>query len=653
MSPAVEAAETTSRPGLVLGTAGHIDHGKTALIQALTGIDTDRLPEEKARGITIDLGFAELELPGLGRVSVVDVPGHEGLVRTMVSGASGMDLVLLIVAADEGVMPQTREHVAICNLLGIERGVVALTKIDVADADMVELAGEEVSELLHGTALTGAPVVPVSAHTGDGLDRLIAALTEVTNAAGPRTARSGPPRLCVDRVFAVRGFGTVVTGTLIGDALDVGDDVIILPAGQRSRIRGLQMHGSDTRRIEPGTRCAVNLQGLEVADLHRGDVVTRPDRLQPTTSFDAAIAWLEGAPRGRDVMSVELLCGTSERRARLAPIGGALEPGERGFGRLHVEGDAVALLPGDRFIVRGFARIEGAGATLGGGEVLDVAPPHRRRSDPELQRELAVLSRADLDAALCERVRRAGYKGVDVRELVPETGLTRAECETRLSALAELGEVVACGANAWIGPAVVEHMRAELLAELDAFHAASPMRPGMARAALRGSLPGNAAGEAANLVLTRLESSGMITSEGDLVRRSDHEPILEPAAHAAALRIVEEARGSGLEPPSPRDWAERLDVSPEHFRDLVAHLERKGELVRAPGDLWFARDAVDALCEKVRDHFKANEELDTQSYKSLIGTSRRTAMPLMELLDELRVTRRQGDVRVLRPGASS
>jgi selenocysteine-specific elongation factor len=540
--------------------------------------------------------------------------------------------------------------VAICDLLGIARGVVALTKIDVADEDMVELAGEEVRELLADTSLAPSPIVPVSAQAGTGLDALRAALAEVASAAGPRTARSGPPRLCVDRIFAMRGFGTIVTGTLIGDVLSVGDEAEILPAGRRARIRGLQTHGSEAKQVAPGTRCAVNLQGLEVADLHRGDVVTRPDRLQSTSSFDAAITWLPGAPTIEDVTSVELLCGTSERRARLAPIGAALGSGERGFARLHVDGEPVALLPGDRFIVRGFARIAGAGSTIGGGVVVDTAPPHRRRSDPELLGELGILVRGDIDEGLCERVRRAGYTGVQVRRLTLETGLTRDECETRLRALQERGSVVACGTGEWIGPSVVGRIREELLVALDAFHARSPMRPGMPRAALRGSLPANLASNAADLALSQLEASGDIASEGDIVRRVDHEPVLDPAARAAAKRIVDEARGAGLDPPSPRDWAAQLELSAEQFRDLVAHLERQGELVRAPGNLWFARDAVDALCAKVSAHFETSEELDTQSYKTLIGTSRRTAMPLMELLDELHITRRRGDVRVRRRG---
>ncbi len=281
---------------LVLGTAGHIDHGKTALIRALTGTDTDRLPEEKSRGITIELGFAALDLENGLRLSVVDVPGHERLVRTMVAGATSIDLVLLVVAADEGVMPQTREHVAICGLLGIERGVIALTKVDLVDEDMKDLAAEEVRDLLSPTPLAGAAVVPVSAPSGIGLDSLRAALSQVAAGAPPRTPREGPPRLCIDRVFAMKGFGSVVTGTLLGSPLAVGDQVELQPSGVRARVRGLQSHGVPSEQVQPGARCAINLHGVELSELSRGEVISAPDTFSPTRVFDVRVGWLASSP---------------------------------------------------------------------------------------------------------------------------------------------------------------------------------------------------------------------------------------------------------------------------------------------------------------------------------------------------------------------
>lgn len=649
--PSPSTPEAQASQGLVLGTAGHIDHGKTALIRALTGTDTDRLPEEKARGITIDLGFAALDLPGFGRLSVVDVPGHEGLVRTMVSGASGIDLLLLVVAADESVMPQTREHVAICDLLGIERGVVALTKTDLADPEMIELSSEEVSELLAPTRLAGTPIVPVSAQTGEGLDDLAAALLKAATTTGPRTSRLGPPRLGVDRIFAMRGFGTVVTGTLIGAALKPGDRVEVHPSGLEARIRGLQTHGEDSAEALPGARCAANLQGVEVSDMSRGDVVTHRGRLASTDTADVQLHWLPTAPASEDIVSVEVLVGTAERRAHLAAIGGpAFLPGETNFARLHVDGEGLALLPGDRFIVRGFAKSPSAGATLGGGVILDVAPPRRRRSDPALQEELSRLEAGDQGEGLRRRVLRAGYGGRATRDLALETGLDPAGVEALLREPESADTILEASGQHWIGAEMARRLEETLLASVDDFHQREPMRPGMPRAAMRGRLPENVPAEAADLALARLEAAHRIISEQDLVRLPEHRATLDAADTETASRILNDAQEGGLEPPNPRDWAERLGTTLDHLRDLLAHLERQGALVRAPGDLWFAREAVDTLCQRVDAHFETQSELDTQTYKALIGTSRRTAMPLMELLDELHVTRRSGEVRIARGG---
>ena len=638
--------------GLVLGTAGHLDHGKTALIRALTGTATDRLPEEQARGITIELGFAALDLAGFGRLSVVDVPGHEGLVRTMVSGATGIDVLLLVVAADESVMPQTREHVAICDLLGIESCVVALTKTDLADEEMIELSREEVSELLAPTNLAHAPIVPVSSQTGEGLEALRDALARASDDARPRTSRQGPPRLGVDRIFAMRGFGTVVTGTLVGAPLNLGERVEIIPSGRQARIRGLQSHGEEIECVPPGARCAANLQGLEVADLHRGDVVTLGDRIEATRTADVHVQWLPTSPASDAITSVEVLVGTAERRAHLAAIGSEdFVPGEAQMARLHIDGEALALLPGDRFIVRGFAKTAAAGATLGGGRVLDTAPPRRRRSDPELLNELGILRTGNVGDGLAARVRRAGYAGRATRDLARETGFEPEEVQSLLrSPNSDQKILEVAGGQLWIDAGAAGRLEERLLHGLERFHGEEPMRPGMPRATLRGELPENVPGEAAEFILSRLEGTGKMVREKDLVRLATHRAILDPEAQSIAERILSEAGERNLEPPSPKDWADQLGISLDRLRDILAHLERQGELVRAPGALWFARRAVDGLREQVIAHFAADETLDTQTYKALIGTSRRTAMPLMELLDEMHITRRQGEVRILRSG---
>jgi selenocysteine-specific elongation factor len=655
----------------IVGTAGHIDHGKTALILALTGVDTDRLPEEQARGITIDLGFAPLDLPSGRRLGVVDVPGHEGLVRTMVAGTTGIDMVLLVVAADEGVMPQTREHLAICHLLGVRRGVVALTRCDLVDDEMVELAAAEVEDLLSQTTLSGAPVVPVSSLTGQGLDALREALDAVAEATRPRTSRSGPPRLWIDRAFSLRGFGSIVTGTLTGGALAVGDEVEIWPEGHRSRIRGLQSHGRDTDRVEAGERCAINLQTLERDKLARGQLLSRPGALLSTDTADVRVDWLSSAPAQRDVTAVELLCGTSERRARLAPIGGQpLHPGTASLARLHVDGPPIAVLPGERFIVRGFARHADTGHTLGGGIWLDVAPPRRRRSDPALVADLERLAEAvrlaeaandpddpnrpaDADRpaeiAVDVRVARAGLGGIACSRLGLETGLDEDAIDRALDRLISTGLALRSeGGNLAIARASVQRLAERLLEALAEHHRSEPLRPGMPGAALRAVLPDNVAREVADLALALLEDGGRIERRDDLVLVTGHTPILDARTQDLVDRIADDAEQAGLEPPSPRDHAAALGIEQSEYRDIVAHLEREQRLVRAPGDLWFDTRAVERLRSRLVEHLETHGEIDTQTFKGLIGTTRRTAMPLMELFDEQQLTRRRGEVRVLR-----
>ncbi len=642
----------SAEPRLVLGTAGHIDHGKTALIRALTGVDTDRLPEEKARGITIELGFAPLDLPGGPRLGVVDVPGHERLVRTMVAGATGIDLMLLVIAADEGVMPQTREHVAICELLGVSRGVVALTKVDAASDDLVELAEVEAAELLEGTRLAAAPIVRVSALRGEGLDELREALRKEALGADSRPQEGGAPRLPVDRCFALRGFGTVVTGTLAGGAFEVGATVELLPSARRARVRGLQSHGVASERVEAGARCAVNLQGIEVEEVSRGQVLTLPGALEPTATFDARLRWLDVAPAcdADEPVSVELLAGTAERRARVAPIGAqSLAPGTEGLARLHVDGEPVPVLPGDRFVLRGFARTAMGGATLGGGTVLDVAPPHRRRGDPELARQLEVLGAGDVVAGLEVRIARGGLAGVSRECLRRETGLGQEALAAALEALRDEARACPTASDCWLAAEAVATLESRLVAALEDFHHREPIQPGMPTGALRGSLPENVPAAAAELALERLAAGGGLVIDGDRVRRPDHRARLDGAQQALVERVLPEAASAGLEAPGLREWAERLGVDSEALRAVLNHLTRERALVHAPGDLWFDRAVVDALRAKVVDHLREHGALETPAYKALIGTSRRTAVPLMELFDAEHLTTRRADKRLPGP----
>ncbi len=634
---------------LVLGTAGHIDHGKTSLVRAVTGVDCDRLPEEKARGITIELGFAPLDLPGDVRLSLVDVPGHERLVRTMVAGATGIDLLLLVVAADEGVMPQTREHLAICEVLGLDRGVVALTKIVLADDEMIAIAEAEVRALLAPGALADAEIVPVSSSTGAGIDALRAQLAALAASATARTARSGPSRLGVDRAFTMRGFGTVVTGTLVGGALRVGEAIELLPSGRRARVRGLQSHGAAVEIALPGARTAVNLQGVEVADVVRGDLLATADALAPTLVFDASLLWFASASALAERTSVELLAGTADRRARVSPIGAAqLAPGAHGFARIHIDGEALALLPGDRFVLRGFAHTPAGGSTCGGGIVLDVAPPRRRRSDPALVRDLEVLARRDPESDVTVRVLRAGLAGIARERIRRETGIEPDVLAALLGQLETARVLAVTPAGLCLSADACADLERRIASALAGFHMREPLRPGLPRGAFASVLPENVETDAIDFAIAQLVTAGSVVDAPDGIRSATHRANLEGADGALAERIRSESRAAGLEPPTLKEWSERLGKPIDKVRGLLAHLVREGSLVAAPDEFWFDRGAVDAVRERVVAHLQQHGGIETPAYKTLIGTSRKHAVPLMELFDQQRVTLRVGNKRVLR-----
>ncbi len=633
---------------LVVGTAGHIDHGKTSLVRALTGRDLDRLPEEKARGITIELGFAPLELGEGLRVALVDVPGHERFVRTMVAGASGLDLVMLVVAADEGVMPQTREHLAICELLGIDRGLVVLTKADLVDEEMIELATEEIRDTLAGGPLANSPILAASAETGAGIEQVRQTLESLVRSAPKRGDDDRPSRLFIDRTFTKRGFGAVVTGTWSGRPRRVGDSIVLEPGARKAKIRGLERHGEAVEMTESGARIAVNLQGVGTDEIGRGDLLTEPGSVLATHTFDASLSWIAHKASLEDAASVELLTGTAERRARVALIGDSpIGPGERGFGRIHVEGPPLPLLPGDRFVLRGFARDVGAGSTLGGGIVLDVAPPHRRRRDPDLKQELARMARGDAAVGLELRILRAGLHGMTTNQLALETGLDSDAIDAALMTLVESDTILRVDGSLCLGKPAAERMMSDLVAALDAFHAREPLQPGMPRAALAGTLPDNVSSEARALLLKRLAKRNEITIHGEVVARAGFESSLDEAQSELAERLRERFSQTDLDAPALRTIAEDFGENERRLRAIAHYLEREKVLIAAPDDLFFDRTKVLELIDRVVAHFESNDELDTQTLKALIGTSRRTAMPLMALLDDLQITRRDGSIRRL------
>jgi selenocysteine-specific elongation factor len=622
---------------LVLGTAGHIDHGKTSLVKALTGVDCDRLPEEKARGITIELGFAPLELASGLRLSVVDVPGHEKLVRTMVSGASGIDLVLFVVAADEGIMPQSREHLAICRLLGVARGVVALTKLDAVEPELAEIARLEVEEELAGTSLAGAPVIGVSAHSGQGLPELVAALDELARTAPPRTLRDGPAWLPVDRVFTMRGFGTVVTGTLRGAPLEEGQGVELWPEGASAplsaRVRGLQVHGAAAKRALPGSRCAVNLQGIDVAQAPRGSVVAAAGRLAFRPRLCVELQLLPGAKSLRSGTTLTFHVGTCERPARVLLLDRArLEPGDTALCELRFATPVVAV-EGDRFILRGHRRLEDGGWTVGGGRIVDVAPPRGRRSRAERHAELVALAGDDRAAALAARVRRAGVLGIGEADLARELRSLEGLAGVRVG-------------ERWIHPEPFAALVRAVVDAVDAHHRERPEDAWVGPAALASRLPRPLPDEVLRAALEAAARERALESGPSGARRPAHRARSADPALASALgaRLAAEA----LAPTALDALARELGCELRALQTAAEHLAREGRLVRVATGLYFDRPPLDALRERLVAYLRAHREIDPAAYKTLTGQTRKHTVPLMEYFDTEKLTLRRGNVRVLR-----
>jgi len=630
---------------VVVGTAGHIDHGKTSLVKALTGIDTDRLPEEKARGITIDLGFAFLEEPGGLTIEIVDVPGHERFVKNMLAGVGGIDLAMLVIAADEGVMPQTREHLAICSLLHIKAGLIALTKADLVEPDWLELVREDVAGSVRDTFLAGAPILPVSAKTGQGLDDLRAALRALAEAV-PQRGTDQLPRLPIDRVFTVKGFGTVVTGTLTAGALGVDDRVEVYPRKTEAKIRGLQTHSHPVTSARAGQRTAVNLQGLERAAIARGDVVGLPGTLVPSLLVDGTLELLKDAPRPlRSRARVRFHVGTSEIMARALLLDRTeLAPGETSFARFRLEAPLVAR-PGDRFVVRSYSPV----VTIGGGTLLDVDPPRFKRKGPALVAHLTLLQAGNPEAVLEEHVRHMGAAGVRLGTLAGRVPFGPAQLRGLLDALQAAGRVIAVDRDWFIHPDSFARLRTLVVDALGAFHHASPLKPGMSREELR-SRAGGADERVFAFLLSSLGVDGTVKTERDKVRLASHEVRLSPEQQ----RIIDHLEGDFLRaeaaPPSAEEALGRAGLGGDEEHELFQVLVQAGKLVRVKESLFFHARALDTIQTKLVALLRERKEIGPADIKDLLGISRKYAIPLLEFFDQRRVTARVGERRVLRAG---
>jgi selenocysteine-specific elongation factor len=613
----------------VLGTAGHIDHGKSLLVQALTGIDPDRLREEKERGMTIELGFAWLRLPSGREVGVVDVPGHERFVKNMLAGVGGIDLALLIVAANEGVMPQTREHLAILDLLGVRRGIAVITKKDLVDDELLSLVRLEVEETIAPTVLAGSPVVAVSSLTGEGLPELISTIDKMLDKTEPRPDL-GRPRLPIDRIFTIAGSGTVVTGTLIDGPLAVGQEVEIVPAGLKSRLRGLQTHKARIEKAGPGSRVAANLTGVNTAQIERGDVVTTPGWLKPTRMVTVKldlIAYLPRPLRHGATVSFHTLAAETMARLRLLE-GDELAPGGSTWAQLSLE-RPLAIIKGDRYIIR--SPME----TLGGGGIVDAHAKRLRRFHPEVIENLKAReggTAAEAVMALLET-----KQPLDAAALAAQGNLPAEEARIAIGSLVEEGKVVSLGAgeNGLLFTRAGWQRLAETVnARLAEYHRKNPTRTGMPRLELGGHLK---LGGYAPAALERLAGQGAIVEEGGTFRLPGHAIRLTPAQQAKVDAFLKSLADSPYSPP-----AEAMPGP-----DLLNMLVEQGKVVKVSDNVAFATPAYREMVEKIKGRIKSNGKVGLGEVRDMFGTSRKYAQALLEYLDREKVTRRVGDERVL------
>lgn len=623
-----------------------MDHGKTALVKALTGVDTDRLKEEKERGITIELGFASLRLPSGRVVGVVDVPGHERFVRNMVAGASGIDLVVLVIAADEGVMPQTREHLHICTLLGIRKGFVALTKVDMVEDEWLLLVQEDVRAFLKGTFLEGAAVVPVSSVTGQGITDVVATLDKLAGDVGQRPG-VGIFRLPVDRVFTMKGFGTVVTGTLVSGEVSVGQEVEVSPLGLRAKVRGLQVHNEPVEKAESGQRTAVNLQGVQRDQIRRGHVLAEGDSLFPSRLVDVLYRHLPGLDRPlKDRAVVRFHTGTSEIMAKVVLVGkGEVAPGEEAFLQLHLA-EPLAAVSGDRYVLRSYSPV----TTIGGGVIVDPLPKRHRRSEAGLLEDLHLLAQGEAAARLEIIMARAGLEGIDERRLAARIGICRRELRrlleeafsSRRAVLVDREERRVLSGRLYLA------LQERAVEELVAYHGRNPLKEGLSREELRVTLglSGTAGQKIYSLLLRDLEAGGKIVLEKDFIRRPDHQVKVEGEVGDLQARILAAFQEGGLAPPTLKEIRERF---PEHqTAGLLEALIRDGRLVRISGELVYHREVLEELRASYRGHLQREGKATPASFRELTGLSRKFVIPLMEYFDATKLTVRRGDERILR-----
>jgi selenocysteine-specific elongation factor len=631
---------------LIVGTAGHIDHGKSALVQALTGTDPDRLAEEKKRGITIDLGFAHMDLGDEVRVGFVDVPGHERFVKNMLAGVGGIDLVLLVVAADESIKPQTREHFDICRLLNIRNGLVVITKCDLVDRDVLDLAKLEVHELTKGSFLENAPVIAASAKTGEGLEDIRNELRRLAEGilARPLTL---PFRLPIDRAFVMKGFGTVVTGTLIAGNIHKDEEAEIFPEGRRARVRGIQVHNAPAESAEGGQRTALNLAGIETSEIERGMVLAAPGLFRATSRLDCQLSLLASARPLKNRARVHFHSGTAETVAEVVLLDAKeLLPGKHGYVQLRLMNPGL-FLPGDRFIVRQFSPV----VTIGGGVVLDNLPGRHRLSDPAVSHFLSAMDKGSEEERLEVLVRESGEAAMPM--LTARMGRAAVALERLGRSLQAKKRLVMLGqpANVFIHAEYFLHLAGEVVRRLESFHGSNPLMSGIAKEDLRGRIRDQQKQSPSpalfNAVVRQLEKAGKIDLSGETVRLAGRVIELDPQEKAARDQIVQAFEAAGLTVPAASDVLAGLKIDRARAAKILQMLLKEKVLVKVAEDLIFHSAALGKLRDLLASQKATSNRINVGIFKELTGLTRKYAIPLLEYLDRERVTRRQGDERII------
>jgi selenocysteine-specific elongation factor len=634
---------------IILGTAGHIDHGKTSLVKALTGIDTDRLKEEKERGITIELGFAYLDLPNGQRLGIIDVPGHERFIKNMVAGASTIDLVALIIAADEGVMPQTREHLDICSLLGIKKGVVVLTKIDMVESDWLDLVQEDIKEFLKGTFMDGALIIPVSSTTGQGIPDLLVVLEKLSAEIEERSS-AGIFRLPVDRVFTMHGFGTVITGTAISGSLTVGDQVTLYPQEIQAKVRGIQVHNQDTEEVRAGLRTAINLQGIEKATVNRGDVVASAQGMHSALLLDLRVRLLPSLAKPLKHRSqIRFHSGTSEILGRVLLLEGEeIKPGESQFCQLRLT-EPVALLPGDLAVLRSYSPVQ----TIGGAEVLNVMPVKHKRFNNEVLEQLGILQTGSESEKVALQVFLAGARGMTRANLGRILPLSPKKLDDILKDLFSQRILVQWDKEnrIFIHQQELAKLNQAIEQELANYHKANPLKPGLVKEELKSRLPQIREPKLFNFILNLLADQGVLVQEKELVRLSRHKVQLKEDQQAVQDALEKVYLKSGLQPPYFKELLEQFPKGQP--RQVLELMVKEGKLVKVKEDLYFHKQAIEGIKQKLVQWLKNKGEINTAEFKDLTQSSRKYTIPLLEYFDALQVTMRVDDKRLLRESKES